>query len=348
MRRPAQNKAHPPVPARPDIANGEGLHIDAMGAFPCDTLGGFTTAFLFTDDRSTIRVAFPTHTKSCDALLEKIQHYSAASQVKLKFIRTDNEFLCELLTTWCRQQNISLSACAPHTHVQNPKAERSVGRVKETARKDKHLAGTSDYLVLYNYVHACQTLNRQPIDSDPMDLHRSPLQIWPTAPFQHPSQPLAPWGCRSFGLVGKTTKAPNTGLRSSPGINVGIASTTSGVNIYHPDSDTVMTYGYAKYHVRVFPVKDMQLAGELAAQDGSIDPDSWRQHAIFPVSEVLDEPSSNFLSGKQVQFVVPSSAEPSYPGAWQVRSHRPVRSSCGLIGDSSASLMSLRLCEAQD
>jgi hypothetical protein len=116
----------------------------------------------------------------------------------------------------------ALSACAPQTHVQNPKAERSVSRVKETARKDKHLAGTSDYLVLYNYVHACETLHRQPIDADPLDLHQSQLQIWPTAPFQHPAQPLAPWGCCSFGFVCKTTKAPNTGLRSCPGINMGL------------------------------------------------------------------------------------------------------------------------------
>jgi hypothetical protein len=332
MRRPVQNKAHPPVPPRPDIDNGEGLHIDAVGAFPCATLGGYTTAFLFTDDRSSIRVAFPTHTKSCDALLEKIQEYSAASQVALKFIRTDNEFLCEPLATWCRQRNISLSACAPHTHVQNPKAERSVGRVKETARKDKHLAGTSDYLVPYNYVHACQTLNRQPTDSDPLDLNRSPLEIWPTAPFQHPAQPLAPWGCRSFGFIGKTTKAPNTGLRSRSGINLGLAVNTSGINIYHPDSDTVMTYGYAQYHVHVFPVKDMQLAGELAAQDGSIDPDGWRQHAIFPVSDVHDEPCANFLAGKQVQFDLPASAEPSFPASWRVRAHRPVFSTCGLTG----------------
>jgi hypothetical protein len=93
-----------------------------------------------------------------------------------------------------------------------------------------------------------------------------------------------------------------------------------------------MTYGYAQYHVHMFPVKDQQLAGELAAQDGSIDPDSWRQPAIFPVLEILNEPCSNFLSGKQVQFILPTSAEPSYPAAWQVRTHRPVHSPCGLTG----------------
>jgi hypothetical protein len=232
MHRPPQNKAHPPVAPCPYIDNGEGLHIDAMGASPCATLGGYTTAFLFTNNCSSIRTAFPTHTKSCDALLEKIQEYSATSQVQLKFIHTDNEFLCEPLTTWCCQRNISLSACAPHTHVQNPKAE------------------------------------------------------------------------------------------------LGLASNTSGVNIYHPDSDTVLTYGYAQYHVHVFPVKDMQLAGELAAQDGSIDPDSWRQHAIFPVSDVQDD----FMSGKQIQFNLPLSAEPSFRSQWRARAHRPVYSPCGLTG----------------
>jgi hypothetical protein len=242
MRKPPQSLTHPPVPRDPSIRNGEGLHIDAMGAFSAPTHDTSTTAFLFTDDRSCVRVAFPTPTKSCEALLQCVQDYVASSRTPLKFIRTDNEFLCEPLVSWCRTHGVALSACAPHTHIQNPKAERSVGLVKDLARKNKHLACTSDFLLGYNYVYSCQALNRQPTDADPDGLSRSPLQIWPTAPFQHPSQHLVPWGCRTFGFVGKVTSAPNTGVRSRPGIFVGHAHKTSGYQIYHPDSDTICVW----------------------------------------------------------------------------------------------------------
>ena len=332
MKRPAASKAHPPVPHKPDIGNGEGLHIDGMGAYPGLTHGGHTTTFLFTDDYSSVRVAFPTHTKSCEALLQRVQEYTAASQVALKFIRTDNEFLCEPLASWCRERNIHLSACAPHTHIQNPKAELSVGLVKDLSHKNKHMACSSDYLLAYNHVYTCQALNRQPTDSDPLGKMRSPLQIWPTAPFQHPAQAMAPWGCRTFGFVGKTTSAPNTGIRARPGINLGHAKDTSGIDVYHPDTDTIFTYGYAQYHAHVFPLKDMLLAGELAAQDGSIDPDGWRHPAILPVKDVADGPCAGFLSGKQIQFILPVEAEPDYPAPWQVRAHQPVYSPCGLTG----------------
>jgi len=203
MRRPPANKAHPPLPRRPDIDNGEGLHIDCLGTFPGPAIGGYTNAFLFTDDHSSIRVAFPTHSKSCVSLLEHVKTYVAASQVSLKFIRTDNEFMCEPLLSWCRDNKIQLSACAPHTHVQNPKAERSVGRVKETMRKDKHQAATLDYLLPYAYMHACQSLNCQPTSADPTGSYQSPLCIWPTAPFQHEAQSIHPWGCCAFGFIGK-------------------------------------------------------------------------------------------------------------------------------------------------
>ena len=332
MKRPSADAAHPPVPRPVNIQSGEGLHIDGLGTFPSKTIDGTTDAFLFTDDYSGIKVAFPTTTLSCTALLECVQDYQAAGGVKLKFIRTDNQFLCEPLLSWCRTKDIALSACAPHTHVQNPKAERAVGRVKETMRKHKHTAATSDYLLPYNYVYTCQVLNRQPCDTDPEKRNRSPLSIWPTAPFQHPAQPIAPWGCRTFGFVGKRPDAPNTGMRSRPGINLGNAVNTSGYNVYHPDTDSVFTYGYADYDVQNFPLKDMMLAGELASRDGSINPDGFRQHAIFQTRDVLDGPCAEFLSGKQIQFLLPLSANPKYPASWQVRAHRPVYSPTGIVG----------------
>jgi hypothetical protein len=329
MRRPPANKEHPALPRRQDIDNGEGLHIDCLGTFPGPAIGGHTDAFLFTDDHSSIRVAFPTHSKSCVSLLENIKTYVATSQVSLKFIRTDNEFVCEPLLSWCRENKVQLSACAPHTHVQNPKAERSVGRVKETMRKDKHQAATLDYLLPYAYMYACQSLNRQPTSADPTGDHRSPLQIWPSAPFQHPAQRIFPWGCHTFGFLGKRTDAPNTGMRASPGIYIGHASMTSGHLLYHPDSDSVLTYGYVTAHERVFPIKDQQLAGELHTKDASFDTDSWRRHSIYAVADVSDYDTAQFGSGKQVHFLV---RLPGYSGLWQVRSHRPVRSTTDIVG----------------
>jgi hypothetical protein len=76
----------------------------------------------------------------------------------------------------------------------------------------------------------------------------------------------------------------------------------------------------------------MQLAGELASRDGSIDPDGWRQHAIFPTASVADCPCAEFLAGKQIQFLLPVKANPSYKSAWQVRAQRLVYSPCGLTG----------------
>jgi hypothetical protein len=45
MKRLAASKAHPSVPRKPDISNGEGLHINGMGAYPGLTHGGHTTTF---------------------------------------------------------------------------------------------------------------------------------------------------------------------------------------------------------------------------------------------------------------------------------------------------------------
>jgi hypothetical protein len=177
MRKPAEPAVHPPVPRRSDISNGEGLHIDCLGTNPMQTIDGSTDTFLFVDDHSSIQLAFPTHTTLCAGLLSHIQEYQAASSVKLKFIHTDNAFMCEQLTTWCRTNNFALTACAPHTHVQNPKAERGLSRVQETLRKHKHTTATSDYLLPYNYIYTCQVLNSQPCDNDPENLHCMPLQI---------------------------------------------------------------------------------------------------------------------------------------------------------------------------
>jgi hypothetical protein len=199
-------------------------------------------------------------------------------------------------------------------------------------RKHKHTAATSDYLLPQNYVYTCQVLNHIPTDADPLKQLRSPLQIWLNAPFQHRTQPVVPWACRSFGFVGKTTVAPNTGMRSRPGLNLGHASNTSGYLVYHPDTDTVLTYGYTKYDTNKFPMRDMLLAGELHSKDGSIDPDGWRQHAIKAVQDIDDSSCANFLSGKQVQFWLPVSANPTFQGRWRARAHRPVITNNGPIG----------------
>jgi hypothetical protein len=136
----------------------------------------------------------------------------------------------------------------------------------------------------------------------------------------------------TFGYVGKRPDAPNTGLLSRPGINLGNAVATSGYNVYHPDTDSVFTYGYVDHDLNNFPLKDMMLVGELASRDSSIDPDGFCLHAIFPVANVQDGPCAEFLTCKQIQFLLPPSANLKFPVAWQVHAHCPVYSPTGLVG----------------
>jgi hypothetical protein len=73
----------------------------------------------------------------------------------------------------------------------------------------------------------------------------------------------------------------------------------------------------------------MLLAGKLAARDGSIDPDGWHQHAIACLKDVPDGPASEFLSGKQIQFLQKLNG---YSGSWQARAQRPVYTTTNLVG----------------
>jgi hypothetical protein len=91
-------------------------------------------------------------------------------------------------------------------------------------------------------------------------------------------------------------------------------------------------YGYIHHHAHVFPLKEMQLVGELASHDGSIDPNGWHQHAIFAAAAVADGQCAKFLAGKQIQFLLPVKAYLSYTSAWQVQAQHQVYSQCGLTG----------------
>ena len=92
------------------------------------------SAFALTDLYSNHRVCISTKDKSVKSLLLLVQAYQAQSGVKLKSIRTDNEYHNEPLAGWCVSNCIKLSVCAPHTHQQNPVAENSIKTIKEVTR----------------------------------------------------------------------------------------------------------------------------------------------------------------------------------------------------------------------
>ena len=110
--------------------------------------------------------------------------------------------------------------------------------------------------------------------SDPTGAMRSPMTMWPTAPWSHTTQTLYPWGCEMYGHVGKTTKDPNNAPRARPGMFVGFSKTTSGYLIYHFDTGAVQTYAYVTAIPNRFPCRERQLTGE---RENTLTDGDWRR-----------------------------------------------------------------------
>jgi Reverse transcriptase (RNA-dependent DNA polymerase) len=331
--RPNLRLAHPPRALRDQALPGECLCIDSSGAYAMDhdncdgaVLGNFTHSWILTDDASNVIITVPGKTATCAELLEHVKDYQAASGVRLKSLYTDLAFLCEPLESWARNNGVKLGACARDVHQANGRSENSVKTIKSLTRINNAQAGTPSAR-LQPYAHACaaQQHNRTPSSSGP-----SPLSLWPSAPWQHPSSPLHPWGCRVVGFVGKQSQNPNIAMRGRAGIFVGLDTKTSAYLIYHEATDTICSYGYiTAVTPYTFPIKDLQWAGELAPPDGCLDPDAWRRHAARRLHDVDDGPAAEFLSGKQVCFDLPVSCYPDFTSSWRVRCVRPVYTQSG-------------------
>ena len=169
---------------------------------------------------SSIRSTRLAKDKTCAALLDEVKDWQAQSGIKLRFIRTDNEFNVKPLRSYCREKGIKLSACAPHVHQQNPIAESSVRMIKRTSRRNATHAKTGSKLHGLSMKYAALQLNKSATSSDPTGKMRSPMTMWPTAPWTHTTQALYPWACLMYGHIGKTTTDPNNAPRARPGLFV--------------------------------------------------------------------------------------------------------------------------------
>ena len=335
MERPNQRQTHPATLSRNNEKCRPGSHltIDASGAFHSPARGNKKQAFLLTDVYSSYRVAVPTVDKTCHSLLNEIKRYIShvgytPEYVWLKSSHTDNEFMCEPLRTWCIEKNVKLTSCAPHTHQQNAVSENTVKMVKKVVRKNEIMANTGAKLRALCYVWSAVQLNHTPSSTDPSGHFQSPCKRWPNAPFHHATQQMFPWGCLAHGFVGKRSENPNSAPRAYPGIFVGHSDDTSGYLIYHEDSDTVVTYGYINAFPEVFPCHERKMAGEHPATLVSGD---WRRWSDFRLPEVPDGPLSEFLTGKQIEVVLPQDMYPAFKGSWKATCQRPITLKTGKI-----------------
>ena len=313
MRRPDQKKTHPPT-SKLGKSNGTHLAFDGTGAFFTPSQDGETEAVLITCEHSRMRWCFANVIKTADVIVKIVKDFQAHSPVQIRSIRADNEFMHAALKDHCTEHNIKLTSCAAHTHQQNPFAESTVKLVKDTSRVNELHAKTGRKLRAKSLKYACVQLNKTPTRTDPSGKNRSPMEIWPDAPFSHNTQILHRWGQLVYGHVGKKTYDPNTAPRSRPGIFVGFSENTSGCLIYHFDTDRIMTYPYVDAIPNVFPCRQQQMLGEHpdTPTDGV-----WREWYNHHPEEVPDAQFAEYVIGKQLQVVLPQEMYPTYPGRWQ-------------------------------
>ena len=141
---------------------------------------------------------FPTADKKVSTLIMHLKEMQAAWSVKLKKIRTDNEFAKDKdLRTYCRDNGIKLEVNAPYIKTHNGMAECHHGMVQDLARAQLIEAGASNLLWPLSCRYAAKWINLQPTSADSQK--RSPYHICEDIPFQHTSMEHPPWGCLMFG-----------------------------------------------------------------------------------------------------------------------------------------------------
>jgi hypothetical protein len=221
MERPNQAQAHPAtgMRSRSDMRPGSHLTIDGSGAFKVPARSGITQTFMFTNNLTSYRSSRATRDKSCMTLLNEVKMWVShvghmPETLWLRSIHTDNEFMCEPLITWCRENGIKLTSCAPHTHQQNAVSETTVKMIKRVVRRNEVMARTGAKLRALCYSYVAHQLNRTPNSTDPSGQMRTPVSRWPHAPFYHASQELHPWGCLVHGFLRKRSTDPNSTPRA--------------------------------------------------------------------------------------------------------------------------------------
>ena len=168
---------------------------------------------------------------------------------------------------------------------------------------------------------------------------RSPLDIWPSAPWQYPALLDHPIGCRMFSSeLNRTDRSSAAGRRSRPLVYLGFSKIGRHYHAYDVETNTVISVGYklAKFVDTVFPLRDMMIVGERVSSDSAIDVDGWQSIAVRSLSDdkVSDVQLSEYFTGKQIVLRVPTSVFPKESGQvvgeWMLRATRPVRTRDGV------------------
>ena len=329
QRKPPQAATHPRVPRQERFIPGEFLHVDGIGAYNdvsdsgleyTRTIDGTKTSLVITDDSSHAISIVPIVNKGDDIFMETMEQYEQKSGIKIKKIRADGEFVGKTTLAWASKRGIDLTGSAPRTQQQNGMAESSVGIMKNGYRTARSQACTSNTIISQGLVTTSQQHNRCPSDRDPEGKHRSPLEQFPTLPWEHKTLPVAPWGCRCFPYIGKSTQKKDSHARSLAGIYLGHDRHKAGHLVLNLATNTIETHAYVHVEPHRFPFRELQLAGEHPVQD--FDPDTWRKYAPQLPDATDDRALGEFFAGKQLTISLPREQYYSeYPADWRVKAH---------------------------
>ena len=329
-KKPPQDREHPRVPHNDSFKPGEFLNVDGFGAYSDPsvsglgweaTIDGTTTSFIITDYSSNAITAVPVTEKTTENLLLVLQEYEAKSGIKIKKVRTDGEFCNKTSQDWARKREVDFDGSAPRTQQQNGRSEGSVRILKDGYRTARNLACTSDHTISKGIESVAQQHNRTPSTRDPAGKNRSPLQQFPTLPFENKSLKTAPFGCRCFPHIGKIPGQKSSEVRAHAAIYLCHDKYLGGHQVLNLDTNTIETHAYVHVEPHRFPLRELHLAGEVPIRD--FDSDLWRKYAPFAPAAVDDRALGEFCSGKQLRLRLPKEQYyKEYDDDWVVRAHK--------------------------
>jgi hypothetical protein len=126
----------PREPARRHYQNlGDLLHIDIWGPYPILGLNGERYAIFETDDatRHTWVDFLITKDTAASTLKRRFKNIQITHNFSVRRIRTDNEFLQNIINNLCKEEGITHEVTVPYAHWQNGVAERLNRTVREIA-----------------------------------------------------------------------------------------------------------------------------------------------------------------------------------------------------------------------
>ena len=322
-RAPAETKTHPSSPSPSGFLPGEFLYVDGSGAYNFNTVGHSTQHFIITCDASHAKLAIPTADKKPSTLISHLKTIQSHWGVKIKKIRTDQEFArSKEVRAWALDNDTAIEATPPYVHQANGKAERAHGILQDLARTQKLHAGANNLLWPESIRYAAKVCNLKQTTADSQ--LRSPLQICDNIPFQHSTLEHPPWGCAMFEHLGqRTDRSTAAAARARHGVFVGIEDNSRAYRMYDINSNKIITVGYANFDINKFPLKDIMLAGQPYLPTATVDPDSWLGAAHLSMDDATDHQLAEFACGSQLVIEVPKSFFPKHRGSWRMQCHRP-------------------------